>query len=296
MKHTLPSFLTTMIPMDDYVGTWQDLLYSASQAGMELLFYGFYLHVFISAIHNLLYRCSAAGKSILILASCAMFLVGTVQLALQLVSVGVYIRILQQQMGAGADGYNTLIVLSHIILAFNTLVADSLFTYRCYILWGRRKAVILLPVLLMLSTLALGVAIQFLPALYTIRITQIEFVVVAVTNVLLTVLAASRIWWIRRKGGPESILRQRCNSAFAFILESGVLYCIWSILLVCTISIKPEADSIVFAVVLGSAKQGVNMVPTLSLVLGKDAGAPEPNLTENPGKVGNRAGVDSIGV
>ncbi|KAJ7630255.1 hypothetical protein FB45DRAFT_531543 [Roridomyces roridus] len=126
-----------------------------------------------------------------------MFLADATQMIIQLLSLAFYVQALQSLYEPGPKNgidylatYNSFVTVSHIILALNMLMGDTLFVYRCYVIWGRNKAVVVLPVMLVLCTAALAVAIQY--SLDSVTATQVGFLSIAITNLVLTGLTGKR--------------------------------------------------------------------------------------------------------
>ncbi|KAJ7512278.1 hypothetical protein B0H11DRAFT_2346270 [Mycena galericulata] len=261
---------------------WQSL----TSTKVQIFLYGIYVHFFISAIRNLSRR-KTAGKAILVGASWAMLLFGTTQIALHLVLTALSLRLTRKLVqtdsiptAGGQDNvrtsvvaYSTLVLASDVIFALNNLLTDLLFLFRCYVIWDFRIKAILLPGALILSTVVLAVVKVTSVNLFYARYV---FIMAAVTNLVLTALTAGRIWWIKRNAahvGLHAGFRTRYNTAVAIIIESGTMYCICLILMFTTLHIEPFASSIIYGVAIAITFQGVNIIPTLSLVRGTRSAA-----------------------
>ncbi|KAJ7022409.1 hypothetical protein C8F04DRAFT_1138113 [Mycena alexandri] len=134
-------------------------------------------------------------------------------------------------------------VIDNVLALANNFAADSFFTYRCYVIWGDsryRLRVIAVPLLLLVFTTIFGITNALLaphPSTMNpvnVSLSPVYSVGVEITvglgqilaNLLLTGLAAGRIWWTRRnlRVIGETKLTQRCNTAIAMLLESSALY------------------------------------------------------------------------
>ncbi|KAJ7132949.1 hypothetical protein C8R46DRAFT_1140104 [Mycena filopes] len=133
-------------------------------------------------------------------------------------------------------------VRDNVLALANNFAADSLFIYRCYVIWGESRhkiRVITGPILLLSFTTVFGIVNALLADPYsdsdsdsaapnpsesfsvyslgeqvTVGLGQV------LTNLLLTALTAGRIWWTRRKLrvlGGETRLMQRCSTAVAML-------------------------------------------------------------------------------
>jgi len=200
------------------------------------------------------------GQMILVLACCV-------------ISIQTMQQILQSAHGPApilTTIYNILCAVQNIAWAVNNLITDALFFYRCYIIWGRSWAVACVPLFLILSTFGVG-CFLLLPNTVTQVPESIGFIMVAVTNVVLMVLTAGRIWWVRRAAshvGLDKTIRSRYTHIVAVILESGALFCICVILLAVTVSRRnvPGPEGVLYYVVVGISSQVMNIAPMLTIV------------------------------
>ncbi|KAF7350817.1 hypothetical protein MSAN_01643400 [Mycena sanguinolenta] len=194
--------------MDDF---WYDI--SALWVGTFL--YGIYLVLFCICIYILLNRPRNLGNTIFLVTAIVLFILATVQVVITLV------------MGAGEIDYldipfHQLGDATDVLYTVNNFIADGLVIYRCYAVWGNNVLVTVLPILMLIASTALGVveSFDFNLALYPF------FAVSLVTNVLVTMLTAGRIWWISRHSRAylKTAEQRRYVSAIAILVESGMLY------------------------------------------------------------------------
>ncbi|KAJ7248847.1 hypothetical protein B0H12DRAFT_1123006 [Mycena haematopus] len=156
----------------------------------------------------------------------------------------------------------------YVLMATNNFMTDSLYLYRCYVIWGCRWKILILPGLFMLSTFVLTV----LSVASIGRIVDAQFVysLMMTTNLILTALTAGRLLWIRRTTScviVENMFRARCNRAIGMILESGAIYCIVMIVLLITVSRDaPGVYTQLYSIELGFLSQLYNIIPTFTLV------------------------------
>ncbi|KAJ7206402.1 hypothetical protein GGX14DRAFT_543824 [Mycena pura] len=260
--------------------------------GLALVLYGLYVNLFILAIYTLCRR-KTAGKNVLLAACCTMFILGTTEIILLICTNAMDIRILQALVETGAnlgqatypvklsDAFVPLGLAGNIIFVINKLIVFSLVTdllfveplqlYRCYKIWGSQKVVILLPATLILSIVVIAfvniVRVDIL--LFRNSYARAIFAMCAVTNLVLVVLTAGRIWWIQRGVAVhvyvDDVSRNRYRKPIALVLESGALYCIWAILLVVLFG-DDSGTSAWFNIISSTASQMVNIVPTLIVV------------------------------
>ncbi|KAJ7865550.1 hypothetical protein B0H13DRAFT_2561976, partial [Mycena leptocephala] len=222
------------------------------------------------------------GRTTLLVLTALMALLATVQFSLHVATTSLALRLLRIAVTDGQSAvplhptgveqlYWSLVLTQDIVLVTNTVITDGLLVYRCYLVWGRpRKIFVVVPILLMLGTLATGYVTSYDedyssgPYHFDPRIV---FTLNLFTNFVLMILTAGRIWWVTRTQravfGAE--FTPRYNAAIAILLESGALYCCGLIFQVVSLSVQ---DSFATAVYLshGTIGQLVNIVPTLIVV------------------------------
>jgi len=256
---------------------WVAMTFQLCMTGAALLFYGIYINLFVLAIVTLSRR-RTAGRNVMLVASWLMAVLGTAQLILVLASCTVSLQMSQQIVESSIDPnsgpqsltlwtmYDGLSRAQNIAWPVNNLLTDTLFLYRCYIIWGRNWKVVCVPAILILATFGIGCFLPFSPAAFP---ATVGFLMVAVTNVVLMMLTAGRIWWIRRDAfhvGLDKTVQGRYNTAVAIILESGALYCICVLLLAITAPMNSVSGEITFYVLVGLTSQMTNIAPTLTIV------------------------------
>ncbi|KAJ7854772.1 hypothetical protein B0H13DRAFT_1903517 [Mycena leptocephala] len=126
------------------------------------------------------------------------------------------------------------LVMNRLARGWESYQIAGICLYRCYVIWGYKKKILILPALLMLSTLT-------------------------------AIVRSGRILWIRQAAshmGLDNTLRSRYNTAVGIILESGTIYCVATIFLVITVSL----DGGFFYLGFGITQQLINIIPMFSLV------------------------------
>ncbi|KAI0776593.1 hypothetical protein BD413DRAFT_468701 [Trametes elegans] len=152
---------------------------------------------------------------------------------------------------------NPLHVTKSMLFCTQTVVGDSFVIYRLYVIWDRRKAIIILPVLLLVGTAVSGYAAGIQFALGTggsrtvfeddVRpwITSLLSLSLA-TNVLVTVLIVGRVLWYRNKARPyrtgDSAATYR--GAFELIIQSAAVYSAALVSLIITYAAGSNAQTI----------------------------------------------------
>ncbi|KAJ7019424.1 hypothetical protein C8F04DRAFT_1321909 [Mycena alexandri] len=241
-------------------------------ACVQLVLYGIYLVLFILAIYTLARR-RAAGKNLMLGYTSVMAIFGTAQFVIFLIHTAVVARFVEvlvkqdvtsnstpnAELAKLVSTKNSLFTAQQIIFAGNNMVTDTLLLYRCFVLWGSRRRLFVIPAILIACTFAVGCASALIVAVPS----SVPYVAAALTNLLLVGLIAGRIWWIRRDARvvAGNGLRKRYNTVIEMILESGVLYLVVAVLL------AVFQDGIVFnSVLLSVGVHMINIVPTLIIV------------------------------
>ncbi|KAF8192257.1 hypothetical protein K438DRAFT_1970069 [Mycena galopus ATCC 62051] len=165
--------------------------------------------------------------------------------------------------------YVRLCAIKAFLLVTNNIVTDSLFIYRCFLVWGRNVRVVVVPILMLLTATGLGYlsTYKFGLTASTFIDDRIVFVVVLLTNVLLMILTAGRIWWIRRDAAIvlSSAHVQKYDTVIAIILESGAINCL-SIILFLVFDSLSENSTASEEIFLSALPQIMNIAPTLIIV------------------------------
>ncbi|KAF7355995.1 hypothetical protein MVEN_00928900 [Mycena venus] len=255
---------------------WDDMVAGSTTLVLAFFFYGFYLNLFIVAIY-ILSRRKTAGKRVLLAFTCAMAVLGTTQMVLRLAMSVMSSRIFLRSIQHGASfnnavlppskfggTYNSMDNAYHAIFIINNLVADSLFLYRCFMVWGSQWKIIILPAFFMVATFVTGCVAFASPSVSTRQtVQQSPYIMATITNLVLVLLTVGRIWWIRRDALHigTSDLKTRYNSVIAMIVESGAIYCIFTVLLIITYPL-----GVSFMMLQTIATHLINIVPTLIIV------------------------------
>ncbi|KAF8146417.1 hypothetical protein K438DRAFT_1869684 [Mycena galopus ATCC 62051] len=245
---------------------WAFLMRVFSETAASLVLYGVYINLFLLSVYTLARRRKNPGIKLLIAASCVIAVGGTTEMVVTIAQAVATARsfeaVLKGQASSQPHLSKSLLTAQAVIGIINNFVTDSLFLYRCYVIWGFQRKILTLPAFCMLSTLVVGIWKALGP---DDDDPQIFCGLAAATNLILTTLTAGRLLWIRRAAasvGLDSTFRIRCNRAIGIILESGAIYCIAAIFLLITESDAREA----YVIGLGFLSHLLNIIPTFSLV------------------------------
>ncbi|KAK7473118.1 hypothetical protein VKT23_001219 [Stygiomarasmius scandens] len=185
------------------------------------------------------------------------------------------------------DNTQTAILgITYTFLIVANVIADSVLIHRCYLVWGSRKWVLILPILASTVINSVGLAaagmrtkgkadtsIESNFQLYNKGIHyQLAFYYAnAVVNFILTLMIAGRIWWVGRQtqaslgySRESRILNDKYMAIIAISLECGILY---PIALIVHAAVEGNTDKISIPVNLTPVViQFAGIAPTLIIV------------------------------
>ncbi|KAJ7182844.1 hypothetical protein C8R43DRAFT_968249 [Mycena crocata] len=141
---------------------WEFILSRTYGTCAEILLFGILL-VLLAIGAYLLYHRAGAERRILAAATCIMALLAAVQLGIHLWGTVLAFHILRLAIQgevwptspravAISILYSDLYAVEDFLLVTNNLVADSLFTYRCFVIWERNLRVVILPMIMVFAT------------------------------------------------------------------------------------------------------------------------------------------------
>ncbi|KAF8130006.1 hypothetical protein K438DRAFT_2032387 [Mycena galopus ATCC 62051] len=286
--------------MDDIVNSaqfnfyWKLALREISGTCVQIFFYAIFLILFIIAIRNL-HRRETAGKIVLLTFSWVMVALGTAQVVLCIPMMVETLRLLRELVKQRTDlnpgpvpapqfgTYNSLAFADNVVFVINNLAVDLLLLYRCYVIWGREKKVLILPGAFIISTVAVGfvATVQNSAPIFTavyLMAAATDLTLVAFTGNLSSPilflpaeeLSAGRIWLKRRdviRIDADGTLKSRYSTVIEMIVESGALYSLFAILDAITnqLARRPNSD-ILYNVIASVSAQLTNILPTLIIV------------------------------
>ncbi|KAJ7643928.1 hypothetical protein FB45DRAFT_896460 [Roridomyces roridus] len=266
----------------DFQTAWAQVIPYIKQTAVSLFLNGMYNLLVVVALYFLSRREPGPGKRILICTILVMCTFAAVEMALQLVAAALALQAVYSaalnQVGDALDSLqdmsNMMGFVEETLLVVNNAIADGFFMYRCYMIWGRNRNVVILPLVLLMATIGLGFATvyrnHFSPPQYHID-SRILFGLIMFNNLLLTCLTAAPIWRSRRHLkilGQTKFIR-RYNTALTMVLESSSIYFVCTTVGVLLLSLPGgPLVSVVpqHSYVYGVGTQLTNILPTLIIV------------------------------
>jgi len=220
--------------------------------------YGMYIILYAVCLHVLLTQKRVSTTPLLVFAS-LMFAIATTDMAMTMTLIFKYI----------AKGVNPPWAFLYSKILFyvtNNILADMLLIYRCYMVWDRRKLVVVPLLAALIASSVCGYVFTASPSARLRGFGDSYLWMTFSINALVTCCIAGRIWWIanaaRNMLGSDT--RHKYHAAMAMIVESGLIYCVYILLNLTIRNVVLDAGLV----------QIVGLVPTLILVqvgLGREA-------------------------
>jgi len=211
---------------------------TAELAGLvvEAAFYGMYLTLFIVSAYVFAERQSLKIATLnlpMTVTAVAMILLATAQLSVD--TANVFVAFLHNDRAARiaflADVSTKLFSAKHCILISQLLVGDSFVSYRCWVVWGRRVWIVILPIMLSLGSAVSGTYVMWVFAHHpSTTVKQQKSWVAAIftlslcANAVATSLLAFRIWQVDRR--TRAVLGTSTSSLMPIVkilIESGAI-------------------------------------------------------------------------
>ncbi|KAF7324588.1 Rtt106 domain-containing protein [Mycena kentingensis (nom. inval.)] len=152
--------------------------------------------------------------------------------------------------------------------ALANALADAILIHRCYVIWGNSWRVVVVPILAYFAGIV-GMIVGALPVLGRSERTAIAVCIGTTffTNILASLLAAGRIWWISRRASMILPARSRrmYSNLTAILLESGLIYPI-SIIIAIVLFLVPQTSTISVLISIAPIYHIVAIAPTLIIV------------------------------
>ncbi|TFK48613.1 hypothetical protein OE88DRAFT_481964 [Heliocybe sulcata] len=290
-------------------------------------FYGLYTVVFWTSMYVLVRRPVSNLRHILPLVTVLLYILSTAQMALTFWQGFVSTDI---QDGPSGEISPYLLLhevnlnnlggcISYSLMVLSNAIADGLLIWRCLVIWGSRRSVVAVPVMLLLVETACGCALAaFTVDIYRLRLHTppseitpppkfiqlsgqkqkfeiVFFLSSFVTNLLMSSLIAFKIW--RESSYITKMRSKRYLRIASLFLETGIFYSIC--LFLCAIfRLIGGSGDFAWGVTYSIASQIVGIFPTVIVLLASNGWTSERTLTmpqptaANLGKL--EAGASSI--
>ncbi|KAJ7167067.1 hypothetical protein C8R46DRAFT_1272326 [Mycena filopes] len=223
--------------------------------GLEGVAYGVNVVLFGIATHVLFHRSRGSKRlsNLPIFAfTCLMFALCTVHYALNFNNVydGTMVHVRPH-----ISDETHLLIGADTIWLLTDFFSQLLLIYRCYMVWGKSIAVIILPLLIALASLSCGLAVTALvnaidptapqvPATL-VPIGDADFALSIILNFLVSALIVGRIWWMTRGSPIPQSKTSSVQRAAGLIIESGLLFLAVQFVFVILFAIAHPAQAVI---------------------------------------------------
>ncbi|KAK1228046.1 hypothetical protein PQX77_008925 [Marasmius sp. AFHP31] len=166
------------------------------------------------------------------------------------------------------------------VLTIQSVIADIMLVHRCHVIWGSRKRIgyplflisALLNIIALASVVIYEIGARHIDTQLALvntggMMNSIFFVCIAGFNTILTLMTASRIWWITRRAGAMmgGEVDRRYRTIVAIILESGWIYPL-VLIINATVEFATEVDTVLPVSIDPLIWQFAGLAPTLIFV------------------------------
>ncbi|KAJ6483290.1 hypothetical protein C8R45DRAFT_1149196 [Mycena sanguinolenta] len=280
MNYGMPIFDAASLDL-----AWTTMVYSLSRTCTVLVLYTIYVVLFLFSSYTLIRR-NSSGRRFMLVTSLGMFLLATSGMLTTMLLTPIQLALIKAEIQHDAASteyltrvYSSLNAASDLRLVTNRLVngvynclpadiiqsilTDSLFLYRCYMIWGSRKIVLILPGIFIVATCVMG----YLSTVSYDFITNLPLWTPGspMPSAVGTYPSVNFMNYSVSSGANMSTLYRRYHAVIAMILESGALYCLVLLLQLVAASLASQLDAVsVFqGMCKGLVEQMINIIPTL---------------------------------
>ncbi|KAF9044351.1 hypothetical protein BJ165DRAFT_193942 [Panaeolus papilionaceus] len=226
---------------------------------VQAVVYGIYVPLFFQALYIIARKRSSSAYSakIFLGGSVVLFLLSTIDIGLNL------LRLLK---GFVLDGENPVIyffdwtrwenMMHSGILYVATWIGDALAIYRCYVVWDRKKWVVVLPLILLLVSIGINVMLfvwfthpTLLPPFATyFRWMGTVYPLAFAQNTITTGMIAFKVWKQHRDSTALGILNGSSVALFTvlrIIIESAMVYTVQLLILIIAFPLESWVQAII---------------------------------------------------
>ncbi|KAF5316010.1 hypothetical protein D9619_006923 [Psilocybe cf. subviscida] len=235
---------------------------------VEAIFYGVFLTLFIVSAYIFVRRQMAKGDSLslpMTVTAVCMILCATAQLSVDTANIFVAFlhRTRVERLRYLSDTSTKLFSAKHCITITQLLIGDSFVSYRCWIVWGRRIWIVILPILLSLGSAVCGTYVMWFYAHFP-GTTVLEkkswvagiFTLSLCANAVATSLLAFRIWQVDRR--TRQLMGTSTSSLMPIVkilIESGAINAAY--LFVYNVSLLSGSEALEFMAQVATPISGI---------------------------------------
>ncbi|KAI0044111.1 hypothetical protein FA95DRAFT_1597608 [Auriscalpium vulgare] len=240
--------------------------------------YGVYMTLVSFTLYVLWNRPKNKSRVGLLVVTTVMFTVATGHVALMVATEKPDIIVKED----GLSSFQTVQLLRTCIPGINFILGDGIVAWRAWVIWGKSRLVLALPVILIIAMCDTVIAEFVLTAMYAradvqelgaiVILLHIVTIILSLgTNILMTCAIGYRAWTHSRDAAmiPMRMYKDRVLWALVFLVESGALYCVkGSVYIVLIFTARfSSAGTDIFLLVEASVAQFTGIYPTLIIVI-----------------------------
>ncbi|KAJ7203415.1 hypothetical protein B0H12DRAFT_480850 [Mycena haematopus] len=220
-------------------------------AGMALsnIFYGFYSNLFITSTYLLSRRFTGDKgdpfyRSIIFISTFLLF--AAITTTNVLLTVRIFQAFILSKVGPLAffvDGSQATTIAFHVFSLTSIFFNDFVMVYRLYIVWGRTKLVMIVPIL---AWIGFTVDSKTSPDLALVTSMTPSFVFTLANNLYCTVFIAGKIYTIT-KNSVTPLGGTNLRDLLSMLVESSALYTSWALFYAVTHQINNNSQFIALA-------------------------------------------------
>ncbi|ESK94360.1 hypothetical protein Moror_8170 [Moniliophthora roreri MCA 2997] len=256
MSQPAPNYRTDSLnlafSLESHLTVSSVLVGPAIVTGLQFLLYGIYLMLFLSCLSVLKRQGLTRASHFHLISLSSLFGLASVSVVLETArilwdatyyfSIMTHNEELMKQLMSQAGkriqyGFNGTVAVLYLI---GNIIADMILIFRCYIIWGHRKPIVIGPIVACTLSNLLGTACTIIiivkgsatqdAGMGWFQLSHLMMGIYMILNLFITMilisLVAGRIYWISRRssGVASATSRKRYNTVAAIILESGLIY------------------------------------------------------------------------
>ncbi|THU94170.1 hypothetical protein K435DRAFT_724707 [Dendrothele bispora CBS 962.96] len=264
---------------------------------LAVAIFGFYVLLFLLSTYFLSKHKSIFRRKLHLVWTTALFFIttfgGLINAASSIMDTVVLYTALQTQDFQPFINYSShdktqtaMLGITYTFLIVANCIADSVLIHRCYLVWGSKKRIVILPILASIITNIIGlvavgmrtkgVADTSIESNFQLYLKgnnyQLAFYYAnSVVNFVITLMIAGRIWWVGRQtqalidsSRETRIISDKYKAVIAISLECGILY---PLSLIAHAAVEGNTDKISIPVNLTPVViQLAGIAPTLIIV------------------------------
>ncbi|KAK7041512.1 hypothetical protein VNI00_009382 [Paramarasmius palmivorus] len=246
--------LNLAFPLESHLNVSSILFGPAIVVALQFFLYGVYLMLYLSCLSVLKRQVSTKASRFHVISLSILFGLASASVVFEtartLRDAAYYFSIISDNKQYMMDlispegklVQNALDGTAAVLYLIGNIIADMILIFRCYIIWGHRKSIVVGPIVACTLSNLYGTACTIIitakgpktqdagPEWF--QLSHIMMGIYMLINIVITIfliaLVAGRIYWISRRASSTTSARsrKRFNTIAAIVLESGLVYLI----------------------------------------------------------------------